>query len=528
MKSPAMPEGRSPSSTWYLRVEATNLDAFVYDTTQVSVIRGGSLLLLGAVDVARQALDNQKAREGVISVLTDMKVVSEGASIGLYKLLLAKVGTEAGADAERIRDVVRGAFREHSALSHATFAVDVVLETDGKLGHDVERLIALHRWRQLQSPTFAVPAWNDDATVALPCAVDDVSPGMKQWGAPGESVPKPIGRSANVRMEFGRKARQGFYEKCAGKLAAKDVDDRPLEFTDDLETLASDPSHGRMHAKIAVVYVDGNRFSAIRANCKSPKALIEFDLDVREKRRALLAKVLEAARADDAWRTPDRAVRLETLLWGGDEALFVVPAWKGWDFASFFFRETAAWQVPTGGAPIPESVPLTHAMGLVFCHASAPLHRIRALAMELADVAKASVATKQPPKNRLAYQVLESFDHTGDDLKRHRRRCAGLVAKGVNADVDPMVLETGTLGDVRGAMKELVDVLPRKRIHTIARELLTMQSPEHSKTEANDAYAAHCASSPSAKSALLTLTKTFPPDARLWLHLADLWDYLEA
>ena len=37
------------------------------------------------------------------------------------------------------------------------------------------------------------------------------------------------------------------------------------------------------------------------------------------------------------WKDDKGHSGLETLLWGGDEILWVVPAWKGWELARWFF-----------------------------------------------------------------------------------------------------------------------------------------------------------------------------------------------
>ena len=59
---------------YYLRVEGVNLAHFVYDTQDLSTVRGGSLLLLLAVDEVCQQV--QTAR---------LVPISTGASIGLFQ-----------------------------------------------------------------------------------------------------------------------------------------------------------------------------------------------------------------------------------------------------------------------------------------------------------------------------------------------------------------------------------------------------------------------------------------------------------
>jgi hypothetical protein len=49
-------------------------------------------------------------------------------------------------------------------------------------------------------------------------------------------------------------------------------------------------------------------------------------------------------------------LRFETLLWGGDELVWVVPAWQGWWTLDFFFRKARRWEY--------NNIPLKHAAGL--------------------------------------------------------------------------------------------------------------------------------------------------------------------
>ncbi len=103
--------------------------------------------------------------------------------------------------------------------------------------------------------------------------------------------------------------------------------------------------------------------------------------------------------------TRDAVLRLETLQWGGDESLLVVPAWIGMDLLQHFFHHTKSWK------------PLTHAAGIVFCSAKSPIRQIQALARELAESVKNSKGGRDD--NFFDYMVLESVDYpTEADLKQ--------------------------------------------------------------------------------------------------------------
>ena len=79
--------------------------------------------------------------------------------------------------------------------------------------------------------------------------------------------------------------------------------------------------------------------------------------------------------------------RIETLMWGGDELIWAVPAWCALDAVQFFFDQSADWRDPI------RNKRLTHAIGMVLCSHNAPIRGIVQLARELADHAKDQLST---------------------------------------------------------------------------------------------------------------------------------------
>ncbi|MEX1027909.1 MAG: hypothetical protein WD049_07875 [Candidatus Paceibacterota bacterium] len=130
---------------------------------------------------------------------------------------------------------------------------------------------------------------------------------------------------------------------------------------------------------------------------------------LRDHHRSLLKGLIEIANVDQSWKRGNQ-IRLETLLWGGDEILWVMPAWKGWEVAKWFFDQTHNVQ----------GHELTYGCGLVFCHAKAPIRNIIELAHRLGDLTKGAIDGQNV--HRLAYEVLESYDDISGDLDNHRRR----------------------------------------------------------------------------------------------------------
>src|SRR5438046_1029460 len=95
-------------SRYYLRVEAVNLTNFIADTQDLSTIRGGSLLLLNAVDVLPRKVDG-----------VELVPLSTGASAGLYSFQASDDDAAKG-----VRDEVIACLSRQEELKYATFVVD--------------------------------------------------------------------------------------------------------------------------------------------------------------------------------------------------------------------------------------------------------------------------------------------------------------------------------------------------------------------------------------------------------------------
>lgn len=519
-------------STLYVRIEGVNLGNFVYDVHDLSTIRGGSFLLLDAVRRVQERFG-----------LTE---ISTGASSGFFTA--AAGDGAAGADALR-REIERflsdsdGQPRpkdESDQLKHATFVVDVRAEGDGDEGFERAResLLAMNRWRQFQQPTLAVPMRADGQNE---CAFDHVRPATTDlWVRENEEdKKKPASASVAARRTFGRGKKKAFYEEELRRLADWIVEDDPaaeeeseavrqlaqsvaaMDFTKDLETLADHGAPRSLDGKIAVVYFDGNRFGKMQQGCGRTD-LETFDRTVKRYRGQALRKVLQSiVDAPEGWLAGEE-IRLETLLWGGDELIWVVPAWKGWSVLRLFYETSRAWQFTPRNKP---AEPLTHAGGVVFCHRVAPIHRMTELAKKLANSCKEGFDQEPKPaddhagRDVFAYQVLESFDHIGTDFKAFRE---GRVPRG--RGVRALGVHGAGMDKATSAFDIVKHTFPRSKLHAIvalirdgeieeARSLIEKTSGEL-RREAQDA--------------LKDLLAFFDPSSEGltgWYHIAELWDY---
>jgi hypothetical protein len=477
-------------SAYYLRVEAVNYANFLFDTDNISTRRGGSLTLLRAVATLRDHLDPTVAAR-----LTPLAI---GASIGLF----AFDATDE-ADASAVRTAVAVCLRSSFAnlpVQHATFVVDVVpVGESAGLAH--ERALAANRWRQMQEPSLSLA----DVFVSAsgPCELDNVRPATQPGHLPDNANAR-VSAAVAERRRVGSTARQQFYD---WELNAT----LELEFTDDLGSLAhptvlpESVAPASTLRKIAVFYLDGNGFGGIgRARWNRPKpeeAYSQWSTVLREHHRGLLRDLLTRIAGQLGWQNGN-ALRLETLLWGGDEIIWVVPAWKGWELARWFFQQNHVVQLDG------QEEQLTYKAGLVFCHAKAPIQNILNLAHNLADLAR-----REPTVNAMAYEILESFDDITGDLVAHRRR--GLPT---NTPESALVLTGEQLAAMAGPLATLARSadFPRRQLYMLAHAWRTGEDTERplGRLKASGAGAA------------FTQLQTALGSEVAWLHLLQLLPYL--
>jgi hypothetical protein len=505
-------------SKYYLRLEAVNLDNFVEDTQDLSTIRGGSLLLLSAVEDLK--IDLPRVR--------DLKEVTTGASVGLYEFEMADAPqTTPGLTPEQeVRVQVEDQLRRKDGLRYATIVVDV-RRKGPQFAEDLQALTARNRWRQMKSLSVALDPQPSDG----PCEVDKVRPAVKQTRIHNQD--RWVSRAVFDRREHGKEMKQEIYQEEIRRLRNVKTGRVVLaQFVHDLEELASDPKKGNLHGKIAVIHLDGNRFGRIKEHAgDSREVWEEFDRTVKTYRRQMLDSLLDAMSSDADWQTDEGRYRIEMLLWGGDEIIWVVPAWKGWETLSRFYDSSQSWEFTND--------PLRHAGGIIFCHHNAPIHRLTRLAHDLSDRAKEGDGRDH---NRFAYEVLESFDHVGSDFDAYRQaHCVQPLEPGVHPDTQQLNLDARDMLFLQQQAKTLSEKLPRRKLHEVVEGLLTPF--EALEGEADGARVERMNLQKERRAATIRnfkvrLNKAGVSDTQVqqfeqqfggaacWLHLQALWDYL--
>ena len=467
---------------YYLRVEAVNLDNFVYDTNDISTIRGGSFLLLDTVNRLESAHDLKGLLEKV----------SMGASAGLFRI----IGNDPDDVKKRVKD-----YLSNKTDGHTTFVVDT-LDGDSRSFKAVqEQLISKNRWSQWQQLT--IPWGRGWEGSDLPCTLDGVRPAMVIEPFP-ENKSKKVSRSVKFRRDRGRELRNDIYAHILGQTSC------PYEFARNLEMLSEDKDQGVLNKKIAFIYIDGNKFGRIRdEKCTEEKMLQEFDKSVQKDfREAVLKKLLSHMYGNDASQA-DEKLRLETLLWGGDEIEWVVPAWKGWEVLRLFYEFDPNHAY--------DKIPLTHAAGIVFCHHNAPILQIRKLAHRLADIAKSNLTSI--PKSRehgdiFHYLVLESFDMLEGSLDPFLKHYYKPV------DYKELLLKGQEMQNFSRDMRIVRSDFPRGKVYEIIAAL-------KEKKDVDDIEKRGIQSCPASRQNKLNaaIESLLKGNINRWFVIADLWDF---
>lgn len=494
-----------------LRLEAINLSYVIDDTEDLSTRRSGGYMLLQAVrDV------EEKFKESI-------KPISTGASVGLFEILTTPP------DNDLINRIKQFLSCEDKPYRHATFAITVV--QGGNFRALVEQSISNIRWQQMQSLNFTT-CWKDTPNV---CKTDEVRPGSEKYNTESASL------SVYERGGAGKKLRQEFYEKEFEKhndlIQRYQLSDLIFSagkpFTNNTEALSKFEIKANeyksiplnLNGKMAVFYADGNSFGKIQQDCTNSEELSDWDNEIKNKRRILLAELLKFMQSTALSKTKDNELRFETLLWGGDEMLFLIPAWLGLEFAQKFFESTRCWRQ--------KEKPLTHAAGLVFASHAAPISQLQKLAKKLADHGKA-YSKKQ---NTVSWIVLESFDHAGDDMHDYWQRSA--ISKN---GWQKLLLTQYTIEDLRKIVQPIKNELPRSAIVRVLRSLAAGKAGEKDEiTLLQRSYESvdEVLINTGKQEDFIILWKTLtgetwrktpahipPDDAVGWTILMELWDYL--
>nr|CBX29210.1 hypothetical protein N47_J01910 [uncultured Desulfobacterium sp.] len=493
------------------RAEAVNLTPTVYDTSDISTIRGGGFYLLNRV--------------GMLAQHTNWKqhLITEGASSAVFAI-------ETNDPNDIRQQLLKFLYNGSQPIKEMMFIVEYIEETNS-FPEDMARLMGKVRYAQMQSPSIRIFPETLKAESGMDFdELNRVLP-AHQWDSGKE---KNLSSFTYSRREQGKPLRQEIYKNVLGS----NIDG--YEFTNDLESLSKDSSQGNLDGKIAYIYIDGNKFGALQRSF-SKAELGQYDNTLHTLKKLFLQAIINLVKDRPSFINKQKEVRLETLLWGGDEIKLIVPAWLGWEVASLFYQVVAK-QNPLAPEHTPGGVinrELTYAMGLVFSHHKNPIRNIDTVAGMLVDAVKSGLKNDPGNKpeyykctgNRMHYMVLESLETmpSSYDLfaKEYYRTVCG-----------DLVLTSSEMDELKTFAANLKSGISRSWLHEIARSWALGSQVKYT----NNLQRALDISPLSKKDKLglsqeiQTITGTTIQDGIVqssppgkgyrWLQVAELWDYL--
>lgn len=473
------------SGDYLLRAEGVNLDTVLGDTNQLSVIRGSGLMLRDSVRCLVHHLRGRFKDTHFNEVSRDASAVVLGFR----------------ADENRMTEVTEESihyFRKQ--YKDFTFVVDTT-DATGNFINDQQQLKAKNRLRQIQQPSLALVDWNTHFVENNGvCEVGGIRPNAQK-----PIVDKQASLSVYRRFEYGRTQRSEFYKNELGDQV------NALKFTDDLKSLSESHQHGNLNDKVAVLYWDGNGFGSIQSRIvKTAEDKKAFDDEIQERHRAFLEVQIQDALKDINYQTSDQRLRMETLLWGGDEILLVVPACCGFDTLMRFYEVIKKWSY--------QGESMTYSCGVVFSQANTPISRLTQLAKNLAESNKLLPDTKL--QNRFDYVTLESMDFPSEPLNVLRERQYHLAADN-RQNLHPL----DSLGMTTLARVLINSDFPKSKLIELAK---VYASEGKEAAEAVKERILHVIGKDNMERVEIHIKALFkqPDEYWNWLHLAELWDYL--
>lgn len=484
------------SSNWILRVEGANFNDTVFNTTDLSTIRGSSLALEAIGYEVEAWLKRQLEQDSfqkiyiggsqaVFQLNATSGIVVESLAEELRQYLASPI-QQAGdwpvyVDPKELGDFEQFLPDEQLRLldtpsEHMTFMVDVERIDSGEpkdmLKVAINKAQMRSRRRQMRAPNLprSPGASANSGSIVdrarLRCPIDpdrqiSVDAGDRgctlvardsQFSGASEFIDPDTQqadrlegklkriytskRAADLRP-YGRDARRTLYAVQIGVEKYRELVAKGLfqthDFARSFEDITAGPLPKELHpsvpGKLAFVYLDGNGFSKIRDDSDFAEFSRMCDSIGKEMLTGLLTPFLESARdaakasawcserriytrtSRNDWNLVDRQLmRLETLIFGGEDACLVLPAWLAFDVTELLLKlaEDAGNQAARdwGG---PDSRPvISFRAGVLICDARTPARRAVEAAKALCeDAKKAYVAGAQ---SAISFHISESHD----------------------------------------------------------------------------------------------------------------------
>ncbi len=571
---------------WILRAEGVNFDDTVFNTNDLSTVRGSSLALeafvhaLDRVWLKKQTKKYTRCYYGGSQVAFKIEGIDEPEAMRLAaaaRVFLSEAKTYPTSWPDYFDhdnhvptcppDNVIDSLLLKLPSEHMRFVVEIA-EVKGDLRDAVNRAMWQSRRRQMLAPNLPNSPGADAGTskigdrAALICPIDPaqtIDPSTINRAGFYDNTSK---RSADLHS-YGRDARRMLYPVQLGnaqvvKLVKNGLFDT-RDFAQSFHQIVDNSPDGiseSARGKLAYLHFDGNGFSKIRAENdlgKFSKAVENINAHVLNgllsaflpggHDKAIKARMFSKGKIyvrEFGTREDRELLRFETLLYGGEDFVVVLPAWLAWEFA----WKILGWYADgvkdhAGSLAGPK---MTHRCGMVICDQKMPVRRARDLAYSLCEDAKRAYAGTNA-QAALAFHIIESHDipeETGDtetNISLHRSNLYSVIAGSkVKLSADTTAKAFRVLGasrmEYQMALVKLKAVMARSRLYRLIDDL------DHCKGDGLDGflfeklteYTTKGRTGASADELIKLLEEGRCPEVPWNLHLkilADLWDYVD-
>lgn len=497
---------------FYGAVSAIWFGGTVFDTNDISTIRGSSMALLFAPDALLKHL-HEEYKSAVFEPIVS----------GASNLIFQCKTDDGKITQENVSEYCEAFFRNKSEvlfshhdgakeqvsfdLNTIKFAtafvgvdeIDVLLKSAGSIEENAKaQIVRAALASQMRRQQYAMSSTNLPTATekgkafqgGSVCVLDRKSPIYEQDNTSN------VSKSVASRRKFGRARKHDYhmkilkmggypdallqvYDKKAGDFADPESVRKRVKsigFSHSLEDMIHDPDDRdpetrlprgvslnlspALQGKLAVIHLDGNKFGKFFDKASGVEDLKTRSQNMRQLQANLLVDLLD-------WMVPDGdtdplqndlivpeklhsridqekkdRIRLETLIWGGDEMLFVLPAWRGWEAVGVLEKALRKFIAPFEGD---NSDCLTHSIGLCFANVKTPIRLMRQMADKLSDGAKYG-DTIETATFGFSVGIHDAIDISDGDIVGVRKRQFGYQEKD-----KPDLFFKGSIGGANGA-----------------------------------------------------------------------------
>jgi hypothetical protein len=464
------------------RIEAVEFASTVDDTNDLSVVRGASLALLEATRGLSASLAGefgagyQEIANGASSLIfrvssdsgtgADLVSACERLVDAHLSSSIALASSDARMDLRQFR--ILHAIVDDGAVDKAAPGIKAEARLPVRLAA-AEAALRRKQYQKLSAvltPPGEPAAWDRGGK---PCALDQMRPSEVSAGGKTRHS-----RFTAERLAFGRMERSAFYGRILREVGCLQTAERVdhLDFARSLGDVAPSLQEvGRLGLpvglanKIAVLHMDGNSFgAALRRLAGDAARLRDASREIRRRQGLLLDALLRfALDTGDAMRVRGEygeRLRLQTLLWGGDEYVFVLPAFAAFDAIAAIENDLQGWKIPGISAP------LSHAVGVVFADRKTPIAMLKALADDIVTAAKAG----KDKGGAVQAFALESFDAPTTSIQQLRASLFHLsrevAGKGAQFHLSP---PGSSFATALQQFRQVLDVVGKSSLHGLVR-----------------------------------------------------------